>query len=668
MGRFIGIDKTVGAISGAASGVFAGTNFSQIYDIDSAREYKDADILGIDEPLYLVGYNGLTLSAGYTLQDGHPWLPDSYSWAVTVDDSTIVGTLCEMWLAEGQHAGVKSVGTTSPYWILKDNGELWLWGTNTNGELGQNNTTNSVSSPVQVAGNWIDFEARSGECFGVKSDGTLWSWGSDASIGVLGHNVSNVNRSSPTQVGALTNWDSVYHGTSGSFVYALKTDGTVWAWGNGAAGALGHNATTSRSSPVQIMTGVQSLGAKGSEGGQAVKTNGTMWTWGRDESSSGINGQNNTVTYSSPIQVGALTNWVKCLHYGGAGGIKSDGTLWRWGSNTLGQCGDGTTANRSSPVQVLIPELMDSSSTSKYPQHIMPALNHYRAVSNTGSLMTWGRENAVNFGAELYRFNGGGQGSYREYPVTLNHEHDWTRVHVMTGSYGGVRKTTPIDSTSTWQNVVLRLPCDGTNGATTTTDYSDNGQTITFNGNAQVSTTQSKFGGASLSFDGTGDYISFTPTSGQWNIGRQRWQLDFWIYVNALPGTSAHIFDAYTNDSAFELKLNSSGQLNWTFTGAGTDNCTTTLSTGQWYHVRVYAVGSGSRTYVYINGAQGGMSSVASGNLNNITSAITIGADNNGNNGLNGYLDDIRFMIGGNEGWTGNIAASTTPTAALPTS
>ena len=82
---------------------------------------------------------------------------------------------------------------------------------------------------------------------------------------------------------------------------------------------------------------------------------------------------------------------------------------------------------------------------------------------------------------------------------------------------------------------VLLLHCDGTDGATTFTDSSDTSHTVTANGNAQIDTDQSKFGGASGLFDGTGDYLSI-PDSADWDFGTGDWTIDFLIRFNAITG------------------------------------------------------------------------------------------------------------------------------------
>ena len=183
----------------------------------------------------------------------------------------------------------------------------------------------------------------------IKSDGTLWAWGGNA-LGRLGLG-DVVLRSSPVQVGALTTWTSVAAG--GGHTHALKSDGTLWAWGAGGYGQLGLGNTEHYSSPVQVgslTTWV--LVIEGDYHSHALKSDGTLW--GQGFNGPGVLGVGDTVHRSSPVQVGALTTWVSLSKARGRHmvAIKSDGTLWAWGTNTSGQLGIGDAVNRSSPVQV----------------------------------------------------------------------------------------------------------------------------------------------------------------------------------------------------------------------------------------------------------------------------------------------------------------------------
>ena len=137
---------------------------------------------------------------------------------------------------------------------IKTDGTLWLWGDNSNGQLGDS-TIADRSSPVQtIAGgtSWKQVSCGARHSAAIKTDGTLWTWG-DNGAGQLGDNTIT-NRSSPVQtIAAGTNWKQV--SCSYSNMAAIKTDGTLWTWGNNGGGQLGDNSTTRKSSPVQTIAG-----------------------------------------------------------------------------------------------------------------------------------------------------------------------------------------------------------------------------------------------------------------------------------------------------------------------------------------------------------------------------------------------------------------------------
>jgi len=255
-------------------------------------------------------------------------------------------------------------GLGSNAFMIDSNNRLWGWGNNDWGSVGLS-TVGSISVPTQIGAltDWTTELVVGGQNFssfvvGVKTNGTLWSWGSNG-LGWLGSN-NTVARSSPAQVGALTNWSKVSAGES--HVLAVKTDGTLWAWGSNGNGRSGVNSTavSSYSSPVQI-GGLNTWANAFAIGGQsyAVRTNGTLWAWGLGLG--GVLGLNSVVSFSSPVQVGALTNWGAGSNSMSQGGyalqapifaVKTDGTLWAWGPNGAGTLGLNNTITRSSPVQV----------------------------------------------------------------------------------------------------------------------------------------------------------------------------------------------------------------------------------------------------------------------------------------------------------------------------
>ena len=224
----------------------------------------------------------------------------------------------------------------------KTDGTLWAWGDNNGGAFGKSGTTPNlkVSSPVQIPGttwdhdDWGKLACRYLGGGAIKTDNTLWTWGNNNS-GALGQNSpDNAERSSPIQIPG-TNWARL---SANEYLYtAIKTDGTLWTWGQNYHGGLGQNDQTQRSSPTQVpgTNWTQSINSLWSTA--AIKTDGTLWIWGTN--GNGQLGQNNTTYYSSPVQIPG-TNW-SIVRAGGSGYIakKTDNTLWVWGDNTKGTLG-----------------------------------------------------------------------------------------------------------------------------------------------------------------------------------------------------------------------------------------------------------------------------------------------------------------------------------------
>lgn len=237
---------------------------------------------------------------------------------------------------------------------IKTDGTLWLWGRNIYGELGTNDRT-SRSSPVQTVSsgtNWKQVVGGNLFTAAIKTDGTLWMWGYN-NYGQLGTN-DRTHRSSPVQtVSGGTNWKLV--STGDYYTAAIKTDGSLWSWGRNTYSELGTNNTTNRSSPVQTVSGGTDWKqvSAGRRHTAAIKTDGTLWVWG--DNNYGVLGTNNDIARSSPVQtVSGGTNW-KLVSAGGyqTAAIKTDGTLWLWGRNGYGQLGTNNTTDRSSPVQTV---------------------------------------------------------------------------------------------------------------------------------------------------------------------------------------------------------------------------------------------------------------------------------------------------------------------------
>lgn len=317
--------------------------------------------------------------------DGTVW-----AWGANSEGQLGIGTLVDSVAAvqvkdaagTGFLSGITSVKTSyNSSYALKNDGTVWAWGDNSSGQLGDNTTTRR-SLPVQVknstgtgtlsgvksiaAGGW--------HAAAVKTDGTMWTWGAN-DFGQIGDNTTS-QRTLPVQVKDPAGTGTLSSVSSAVVAYehtiALKTDGTVWAWGSNSSGQLGDNTTSMRLLPIQVkdaagtgtLSGITSIAAfTGSVstttgGSYALKNDGSVWAWG-----SNTNGElgTNSVSANSrlPVQVkdapgtGTLSG-ITAITAGARSvyALKNNGTLWAWGKNDVGQLGDGTTTNRSLPVQV----------------------------------------------------------------------------------------------------------------------------------------------------------------------------------------------------------------------------------------------------------------------------------------------------------------------------
>ena len=315
----------------------------------------------------------------------------------------------------------KVFGSANANWRLaiKQNGTMWAWGQNDDGQLG-NNTRSKRSSPTQIGAltTWVTGTvggSSGGSTAAIKTDGTLWTWGKSA-FGELGSN-SVASRSSPVQVGntptAASTWSQI--ASHNDHTLALQPDGSLWAWGEGSNGRLGNNASgySRRSSPIQVgLLSTWSQIAAGEGHSAAIKTDGTMWLWG--SAVYGGLGNSSLADKSSPVQIGALTTWSKitCSDFGTMA-IKTDGTLWAWGENGQGLIGDETTERRSSPVQVGALTTWTSIDNGGY---------HALALQTDGSMWTWGRAD----GGVLA--NNTGFPNHRSSPAQIGSLTTWSKI------------------------------------------------------------------------------------------------------------------------------------------------------------------------------------------------------------------------------------------------
>ena len=176
-------------------------------------------------------------------------------------------------------------------------------------------------------------------------------------------------------------------------------------------------------------------------------------------------------------------------------------------------------------------------------------------------------------------------------------------------------------------------------------------------GNAQISTTQSKFGGSSMSFDGTGDWL-LVPHNVDQMFGTGAFTVEFWIYLNA-TGAARGLVAKGTGTTGWLVSLDSSNRVVFTYT-TSTITSTGTISGTTWAHIAVVREGTGTnQTKIYINGTNDGTATVSTDF--NQTNSMYVGADRTGGSALNGYIDDLRIT----KGYARYTANFTAPTSAF---
>jgi len=361
------------------------------------------------------GFNPLAAQTSSVYYNLYSWGDNSYAQlglgnTTTYSSPKQVGSLTD-WSINS----ISNFGMSLHTAIVKGDGTLWTWGNNGSGQLGLGNRT-YYSSPKQVGAltTWLKATVGYRTCFAIKTDGSLWSWGDDPNgFGILGLG-NRTAYSSPKQVGSLTNWSDVVNGFRQTL--AVKTDGTLWSWGDAYFGQLGLGNRTAYSSPKQvgslttwlkITTGYATV--------HGITTGGALWAWG-DNIAGQLGLGNTTYSFSSPQQVGSLTNWSFISNGTGFSrgfsvAIKTDGSLWSWGPGQDGRLGLGNTTTYSSPKQI------GALTTWEY---VDAGNKHVMAVKTDGTLWTWGSNT----------FGQLGLGNTTDYssPKQVGAYADWDRV------------------------------------------------------------------------------------------------------------------------------------------------------------------------------------------------------------------------------------------------
>lgn len=240
-------------------------------------------------------------------------------------------------------------------------GTVWTSGWNNKGQLGDGTTTNRyVWAQVAGVSNVISVTTTLEACLALTSTGEVWGWGAGTNA-QLGH-VSSAAWGSlyptPFKIATLPGARSLASSAPRA-VFVVMGDGTVRTWGAGSGFQRGDGVwdPSGNLSTVTGLTDVVQVASGFGAGGIALKSDGTVWSWG--DNSVGQQCDGTTNARPTPAQITQLSDIVQIsagpgsdIGRGSGYALKKDGTVWAWGENNAGQLGDGSTANRNAPVQV----------------------------------------------------------------------------------------------------------------------------------------------------------------------------------------------------------------------------------------------------------------------------------------------------------------------------
>jgi alpha-tubulin suppressor-like RCC1 family protein len=242
---------------------------------------------------------------------------------------------------------------------VKTDGSVWGWGQNSTGQIGTGTTATQVRTPTEIQGldgiPIVRVAAGRNHVIALTAGGTLYAWGSNAD-GQLGDGTLT-GSATPVQVHSLTDVVSIFAGRDHSV--AVRSDGTVWTWGFNRNGELGDGTTRMRKLPVQVMRKNGSALADivavsaGANHSLALRSDGTVWAWGKNNF--GQLGDGTFTTRLRAVKVASLTD---VQQIAGARqnsiAVTTAGDVYTWGENVYGQLGDGTVSSsgRNTPGEV----------------------------------------------------------------------------------------------------------------------------------------------------------------------------------------------------------------------------------------------------------------------------------------------------------------------------
>ncbi|MBL0012582.1 MAG: T9SS type A sorting domain-containing protein [Flavobacterium sp.] len=382
--------------------------------------YNHSTVITTDGRIRTVGYNGYgQIGDGTNIERGNFTLAGTEQYiAVSGGGNHTMGLRADgtLWTwgrnvqgelgigAPGNRNVPTQVGTDNNWtkiwagsfncFALKSDGTLWSWGLNYYGQLGHPGTT---VQQVGVDTDWFEVGPMPNSTFAIKTNGSLWRLG--------------IAPNATTQIGADYNWVMV-DGGDAHFI-ALKNDGSIYTSGNNDQGQLGNPVANPDGNPMRRVgtdndwTTVNA----GEDYCMAIKSDGSLWAWGNG--SYGVLGMGMSQDFDTPQRVGTANDWLAVKSHGAHSmALKTDGRLYSWGENTYGQLGV-FNAISNIPNLNLCPTSLDTKSFDQDTFAVFPnpvngilTINNpqslpivgFRIIDQTGKIVkeNWGNSNQID--------------------------------------------------------------------------------------------------------------------------------------------------------------------------------------------------------------------------------------------------------------------------------